>query len=71
MNCDFVLQLTVNDPKALVEAARAHPDALGIETEDFYQDDGEVDTAFCLAMLLDPGTLPGCSIHQHYVEETP
>lgn len=59
---DFTLWLRVLDPQQLVSAARAHPDAAGIPTEDFYTDDGEIDIAKCLVTLLDPGTLPGCEI---------
>lgn len=59
---DFTAWVRVWDPKQLVEAARAHPDAADMVTEDFYLADGEVDIQACLVMLLDPGSLPGCSI---------
>lgn len=58
----FTSEIRVWDPKQLVEAARAHPDAAGMATEDFYLGDGEVDIEACLVMLLDPGSLPGCAM---------
>lgn len=71
MNYDFILHLTVDDPEQLLQAARAHPDAANIPTEDFYDGDGEIDIAMCLGMVLDPGcTIPGVTFHQHYVETT-
>ena len=68
MNYSFTLHLTVDDEFALLHAARAHPDAAGMATEEFYDDDGDIDIPTCLGMLLDPGTLPGCSIIKHHTE---
>ena len=65
----FHLWLTVHDPQQLLEAARAHPHAASIPTEDFYQDDGEINLNFCLGTLLDPGLLPGCKIFESQCEE--
>lgn len=60
---DFTLWLQVHDENALLQAARAHPDAADMSTEEFYTDEGEIDIKACLVMLLDPGKLPGCTIH--------
>lgn len=59
----FTLDVRVTDPEQLLAAARAHPDAAGMPTEDFYCDDGEIDIDKCLIMVLDPGTLAGCTIY--------
>lgn len=56
---DVTIAVRIEDKERLVQAARAHPDAEGMATEDFYLGDGEVDVGACLTMLLDPGTIPG------------
>lgn len=57
---DFTLSLNVYDPAQLYTAA-LHQQA------DFDADtlapDGKVDVEACLTGLLDPGKLPGCSVH--------
>lgn len=64
----FTANLRVWDPKQLVEAARAHPDAAGMPTEDFYGADGEVDINACLVMMLDR-SMPGATIEASWAEE--
>lgn len=66
---DFTCWVKVYDENQLLAAARAHPDAEGLVTEDFYDDAGEIDINICLVMLLDPGSLPGCSIAESGTEE--
>lgn len=58
---DFKAAVRVWDPRQLVEAARAHPDAAGMPTESFYGDNGEVNIEACLIMLLDQ-SMPGATI---------
>ena len=59
MKYTFTLELEVDDEDELREAARAHPDAEGLDLDD---------VATCIQVLLDPGTLPGCSIEESYCE---
>lgn len=62
-NWDFTLWLSVDDPKQLLRAALAHPDAvINAMKEADFRDEAGVDIQACLEMLLDPGSLPGCSI---------
>jgi hypothetical protein len=65
---EFSMYLRVHDDKELLEAARLHPDAAGMATEEFYDEDGEVDIRACLTILLDPGSLPGCEILDSTIE---
>jgi hypothetical protein len=67
----FTLDINVHDPEALyrkaVEACRA--DGLsGAFIDDMLLPGGEVQVKHCLAAILDPGTLPGCTIYGHEVE---
>lgn len=62
---DFNLFVEVHTPLLLLEAARKHEDAGG---DTFLDDDGEICVEDCLAMVLDPGSLEGCSIYSHHVE---
>lgn len=58
MKYTFTLELDVYDEDALRAAARAHPDAK-------YSCPEELESpADCIQILLDPGTLPGCSIEE-------
>lgn len=66
---DFSISLEVNDDLALLHAARNHPDAEGMATEEFYDDAGDIDIKVCLVMLLDPSILPGCEIQDSGAEE--
>lgn len=59
MKYTFTLELDVYDEDHLREAARAHPDADGLDLDD---------VANCIQVLLDPGTLPGCSIEESRCE---
>jgi hypothetical protein len=53
--------LTVHSPEGLLAAALQHEDAQ--PGDKFINDQGEVDIDSCLVIMLDPGSLPGCSIH--------
>lgn len=57
---EFGIWLTVHDPAILRAAALEHEDAQPDDT--FLASDGSVDVEACLVMVLDPGSLPGCSI---------
>lgn len=65
---EFSLYFSVDDPKQLLAAALAHEDAVGMTLDDFTTAEGEVDVSACARMLLDPGTVPGCSIFDSAVE---
>jgi len=60
-NFTVTISLAVHTPNALYAAALAHEDCSG--PDDLLDDDGQIDVAACLCMLLDPGTLAGCSIN--------
>ena len=59
---DFTMALRVHDAETLRRAALKHEDAAPDDT--FLDDEGNVDIQACLIMLLDPGTVPGCSVHE-------
>lgn len=63
---EFTLSTKVHDPHQLRAAALAHPDTQ--EDQTFLDSEGHVDIGACLVMLLDPGTLPGCSINDSDAE---
>ena len=56
---EFSICLEVYDPKQLLAEALAHDDA---DPENLQDEDGTVNIRACLITLLDPGSLPGCSI---------
>lgn len=56
----FNMSLSVHDLKRLREAALRHEDAQPDDT--FLTEEGAIDIEACLCMLLDPGSLSGCSI---------
>lgn len=58
----FIVDLRVDDAAQLREAALLHPDRGADET--LLNEDGSVDINACLVMLLDPGSLPGCTVYQ-------
>lgn len=57
----FILDLKVFDAEQLHAAALQHPD--WDEDETLRLDDGSVDIHACLIMLLDPGSIPGCTVY--------
>lgn len=61
----FILSMRVDSAERLRAAAAAHPDSAGLDLVD---DAGNVDIAACLGVLLDPGRVPGCSLHGHDVD---
>lgn len=70
----FKLDLKVWDPELLyrkaVEVCRA--DGLsGQMIDDMLLPGGEVQVHNCIAVILDPGSLPGCNIYGHEVEQLP
>jgi hypothetical protein len=64
------MDLDVHDEQELFEAARKHArerEGMGYEeAEELLRPSGEIDRSACLIMLIDPGTLPGCSINETY-----
>lgn len=63
----FEIEVDVYDREQLYDAARAQVIKGGIEPEqvdDYLKPQGEVDVPNCLVMLLDPGTVPGCSVQE-------
>lgn len=67
---DFSAWVRVYDERQLLAAALAHPDAIeaNMVESDFLDADGNVDVSECLKMVMDPGSLPGCSIDDCTVE---
>lgn len=57
----FTLYLDVTDPTALIAAAKAHPDVS--HNPDAIQDESDA-----LRVLLDPGLLDGCEVHDSEVD---
>lgn len=70
--CAVTISLTVHNLLRLHDAAikRAIEEGLDEQAtkEDLTDDDGNIDVGACLVMLLDPGTLAGCNIHETNVE---
>jgi hypothetical protein len=66
----FTTYFDIDDPKALVQAARERAVQEGLtptmETAREFVRDGAVFDA--VIILMDPGTLPGCTIHSSEVE---
>jgi len=64
ISAEFTLYLTVDDASALqaAAAARAVEDGAFATEQEYREEYGEDDIAAHLRMLLDPGTLAGCSI---------
>lgn len=72
----FHMDLDIHDSSLLLQAAveRAIAETPGLQAstaEEQLAPDGQVDVRACLEMLLDPGILPGCSIHQSWVDLGP
>lgn len=65
------IDLVVDDPQALLKVARERAAEEGLteeEAEELLLEDGEPNVSGCLTMLLDPGSLPGCSLLNSSVE---
>jgi hypothetical protein len=64
INHECSIYVRVFDAEALYQAAMAKMEQDGIEdAEESLRPNGEIDTAKCLQMLLDPGeSPPGCQI---------
>lgn len=65
----ITIELEVHDATALLAAAKERATADGAPIDGLTGADGEPDTAACLVMLLDPGSLAGCSIEHSSAEE--
>jgi hypothetical protein len=67
---EFSLYVEITDAEQLYQAARAKCIEEGIEDPDeLLKPDGEeIDSARCIQMLVDPGTLPGCEIQDSTCE---
>ncbi len=66
-NYVFTMWLSVHTPEALRQAALAHEDAAPSDT--FLREDGTVDIEACLVMMLDPSSLPGCTVQSSTASE--
>jgi hypothetical protein len=68
----FKLDLEVDDAMTLYHAALRHAvNVDGLSRADavaVLSDNGEPNIEACIGMLLDPGSLSGCSIREHVVE---
>ena len=62
MNYTFYMDLDVDDVEDLYRAAMAVD---GSDEVDL-RPSGSIDVEACLIMLIDPGQIDGCSIHQSY-----
>lgn len=68
----FTLELRCYDPDELFDAALRRLIEDGVDEEDAkntLKPDGEIDVCACAQMILDPGSLDGCSIHNSSCEE--
>jgi hypothetical protein len=71
----FKLDLNVYDPVELYQKAFTHAISVDMLTDvqarEFllFPGTNDVNVHGCLSMLLDPGSLPGCGIYGHEVEE--
>ncbi|MFG1227125.1 hypothetical protein [Xanthobacter wiegelii] len=70
MNAEFSLYLTVDDAQTLARAAAARAVADGVfdSEDDYLEEYPHEDVSSHLRMLLDPGLLAGCTIHDSVVE---
>jgi hypothetical protein len=69
MQYRVTIELTVDGIAELFEAATERATAEGIHNHaELLTNDNDVDISACLVMLLDPGTLPGCSIRDTSVD---
>lgn len=68
----FSLHVEIDDEDALYTAAMHHAvsvDGLSRqEAEELLCPAGERDMSACLSMILDPGYIQGCSIHESWVD---
>jgi hypothetical protein len=64
---DFTMWLNVKDVDLLHDAASKHPDCE--DPAELKNKDGSINNIrACLIMLLDPGSLPGCTIQASNAE---
>ena len=62
---DVEVSIRVSNTHELLAAASAHPDAA--EDDEALSQDGVVDVRACIQLLLDPGYIDGCSVHESSV----
>lgn len=68
MNCEVSIFLRVWCADTLKASALKHADSVGMEAEEFVNEDGSVNVNTCLKVLLDPGSLEGCEVYETTVE---
>lgn len=65
-NVQFETNIHIINPEQLRQATLKHKDVEPGQT--FCDDENNVDTTACLIMILDPGSLAGCKIHESSVD---
>lgn len=65
----FTLTLAVDDVRTLVRSAREQAMAEGVDPADARETYSARDLSACVQMLLDPGTVPGCSVYGSSAEQ--
>lgn len=71
MEASFEISLRIFDVPSLVAAAVAQAIAEGVDEDEACEVYSADDLDRCLVMLLDPGTLAGCEIHESTAEVQP
>lgn len=69
MNITFTLSLRVSDADELVRAAQARAVEEGLDTDDIACTYTIDDLPACVQMLLDPGSVAGCSVYESSASE--
>jgi hypothetical protein len=67
----FHIDLDIDDPETLYQAALERLLQENVDEDDAkrtLRPEGVINDSACLVMLLDPGSLPGCSINQSWVD---
>lgn len=69
----FTAEIVVHDLQQLYDAALEHAqkvDGISCElaTENLHDEDGEIDVASCISMIMDPGSIVGCDIRESSTE---
>jgi hypothetical protein len=68
----FSMHLEIDDEDTLYAEALRHATAVDClsqqEAEELLCPNGERDMGACISMLLDPGYIPGCDIHESWVD---
>lgn len=66
MEYEFTMQVRIDNAESLYAAAKNHPDNPG---DEYLRPNGEIDIEACLITIIDPGHVPGCSVHNSSAEQ--